>query len=67
MTSWSSHCANIGTSALNASRFRSSRLYFQLARNSASVSAAFGFSSITRFFQTSPFGSFSSARIGPSA
>ena len=55
-TSWSSHCEIVGISALNASRFLSSKLYFQLARNSASVSADFAFSSVTFSIQSDVLG-----------
>src|SRR5215468_973813 len=54
----------MGTSALNARTFLSSRLYLKLPRNSSSVSAGFDFSTVTRFFQISPFGIFCSAAIG---
>ena len=67
VTSWSSHCARIGTAAFIARTFRSVRLYLWRPRNSASVSAGFDTSSVTRLRQRLPSGSFTSDWIGPSA
>jgi hypothetical protein len=67
VTSWSSHCTKIGTSALKARTLSSRKLYLCAARNSSSVSATFAFSGIVTFFQILSPGNFTSAAMMPSA
>src|ERR1700750_3454736 len=67
VTSWSSHCTKIGTSALKARTLSSVKLYLCAARYSSRVSGTFVFSGMVTFFQILPSGSVTSEGITPSA